>query len=178
MFLQPLAHRDYVLNIGGRYPRCLHLEFGLVSLFSLMIFQEFYFWAYSFWLHWVSVAELELLWGCGVQASHCGGFYCCGAWSPRRAGLIVVEYGLNYPKACRIFSDQGSNPCPLHWQVDSYPLDQQGSPSPVILQHSSLKDHCVDWTYETTYTILFGQLRKIFKVMNFMPFLFCSDSEA
>ena len=23
---------------------------------------------------------------------------------------------------------QGSNPCPLHWQVDSYPLYHQGSP--------------------------------------------------
>ena len=26
-------------------------------------------------------------------------------------------------------SDQGSNPCPLHWQVDSQPLHHQGSPS-------------------------------------------------
>ena len=26
------------------------------------------------------------------------------------------------PVACGIFLDQGSNPCPLHWQADSYPL--------------------------------------------------------
>ena len=26
-----------------------------------------------------------------------------------------------------IFPTQGSNPCPLHWQVDSLPLSQQGS---------------------------------------------------
>ena len=27
------------------------------------------------------------------------------------------------------FPRQGLNPCPLHWQVDSYPLGHQGSPS-------------------------------------------------
>ena len=27
-----------------------------------------------------------------------------------------------------IFPDQGSNPCPLHWQADSQPLHHQGSP--------------------------------------------------
>ena len=30
--------------------------------------------------------------------------------------------------ACGIFLDQGSNPCPVPWQADSYPLYQQGSP--------------------------------------------------
>ena len=30
--------------------------------------------------------------------------------------------------ACGIFSDQGSNPCPLHWQADFYTLYHQGSP--------------------------------------------------
>ena len=32
------------------------------------------------------------------------------------------------PRACGIFPDQGSNPCPLHWQADSQPLRRQGSP--------------------------------------------------
>ena len=31
--------------------------------------------------------------------------------------------------ACGIFLDQGSNPCPLHWQADSQPLHHQGSPT-------------------------------------------------
>ena len=35
--------------------------------------------------------------------------------------------------ACGIFRDQGLNLCPLHWQVDSYPLHHQGSPSPSFL---------------------------------------------
>ena len=30
--------------------------------------------------------------------------------------------------ACGIFPDQGSNPCLLHWQVDSFPWSHEGSP--------------------------------------------------
>ena len=35
--------------------------------------------------------------------------------------------GLSCSVACGIFLDQGSNPCLLHWQVDSLPLSHQGS---------------------------------------------------
>jgi len=34
-------------------------------------------------------------------------------------GSVVVAHGLSYSAACGIFLDQGSNPCPLHWQADS-----------------------------------------------------------
>ena len=44
----------------------------------------------------------------------------------RSTGVVVVAHRLL--AACRIFPDQGSNPCPLHWQVHSYPLDHHGSP--------------------------------------------------
>ena len=30
-------------------------------------------------------------------------------------------------EAYGIFPEQGSNLCPLHWQMDSYPLEHQGS---------------------------------------------------
>ena len=46
----------------------------------------------------------------------------------RRAGSVVVAHGLSCSVACGIFPDQGSNPCPLHWQADSQPLRHQGSP--------------------------------------------------
>ena len=46
----------------------------------------------------------------------------------RRAGSIVVAHGPSCSVACGIFPDQGSNPCPLHWQADSQPLRHQGSP--------------------------------------------------
>ena len=45
-----------------------------------------------------------------------------------REGSIVVAHELSCPAACGIFLDQGLNLCPLHWQVNSYPLHHQGSP--------------------------------------------------
>ena len=50
----------------------------------------------------------------------------------RRAGSVVVAHGPSCSKAWGILPDQGSNPCPLHWQADSQPLCHQGSPSKVI----------------------------------------------
>ena len=35
--------------------------------------------------------------------------------------------GLSSSTACGIFPDQGTNPGPLHWQVDYYPLYHQAS---------------------------------------------------
>ena len=35
------------------------------------------------------------------------------------AGSVVVVHRLSCAEACGIFPDQGSNPCPLHWQADS-----------------------------------------------------------
>ena len=32
---------------------------------------------------------------------------------------VVAACGLSYPAACGIFPEQGSNPCPLHWQANS-----------------------------------------------------------
>ena len=45
------------------------------------------------------------------------------------SGSIVVVLRLSCPTACGIvpFPDQGLNLCPLYWQVDSLPLDHQGS---------------------------------------------------
>ena len=42
--------------------------------------------------------------------------------------LSSVAHGPSCSAACGIFPDQGSNPCPLHWQADSQPLHHQGSP--------------------------------------------------
>ena len=56
---------------------------------------------------------------CGVQASHCGGSSCCRAWALGGGASVAVAQGLGCSATCGIFPDQGSNPCPLHWQVDS-----------------------------------------------------------
>ena len=61
----------------------------------------------------------------------------------RRAGSAIVAHGLNCSAACGIFSDQGSNPCPLHWQADSQPLRHQGSPGMIFIPLNVLR--CVLW---------------------------------
>ena len=40
--------------------------------------------------------------------------------------------------ACGIFLNQGSNPCPLHWQVDSQPWHHQGSPWYIYFKYCSV----------------------------------------
>ena len=69
----------------------------------------------------------------------------------RHAGSVVVAHGPSCSAACGIFPDQGSNPCPLHWQADSQPLRLQGSPeSPYFILgftlgvvHSMGFDKCI-----------------------------------
>ena len=74
----------------------------------------------------------------GHSSSRCAGLslsWPLFLWSTgsRRAGLVVVAHGPSYSAACGIFfPDQGSNPCPLHWQADSQPLRHQGSPAPLL----------------------------------------------
>ena len=55
-------------------------------------------------------------------------------WSTgsRRTGSVIVAHGPSCSAACGIFPDQGSNPCPLHWQTDSQPLHHQGSPGIIL----------------------------------------------
>ena len=62
------------------------------------------------WLHWVlaAVGGLSL-----VAVSE--GYSLVEA----RGLLIAVASLVVCPTTCEILPDQGSNPCPLHWQVDS-----------------------------------------------------------
>ena len=52
----------------------------------------------------------------------------------RRSGSVVVAHGPSRSAARGIFPDQGSNPCPPHWQADSQPLRHQGSPVPAAFK--------------------------------------------
>ena len=69
----------------------------------------------------------------GARASHCRGLSLRSTGS-RRAGSAIVAHGPSHSVACGIFPDQGSNPCPLHWQADSQPLRHQGSPPPPLFE--------------------------------------------
>ena len=50
----------------------------------------------------------------------------------------VVVHRLSCTAACGIFQDQGLNPCPLHWQVDSHPLSPPSPPALNLSQHQGL----------------------------------------
>ena len=65
--------------------------------------------------------------GCGEWASRCGGFSCFGARALQGAGSVLVSHRLSCSEACGVFPDRGLNLCPLHCEVDSYPLDHDGS---------------------------------------------------
>ena len=69
----------------------------------------------------------RLLSRCSARASHCSGFSRCEAWALGCVGSVVGAHGLSCPVACGIFLEQGSNPCPLHWQAGAQLLGHQGS---------------------------------------------------
>ena len=93
------------------------------------------------WLCWVfvSVGGFSLV---AVSGGH-SSLRCAGlslSWplllrstGSRRAGSAIVAHGPRRSAACGILPNQGSNPCPLHWQADSQPLYHQGSPNSPIL---------------------------------------------
>ena len=69
----------------------------------------------------IAVASLAVEHGiqaCGLQQLwHVGSVVV--ARGLQSAGSVVVVHGLSCSTARGIFLDEGLNPCPLHWQVDS-----------------------------------------------------------
>ena len=94
------------------------------------------------WLCWVfvSVRRLSLVTASGGHSSsRCTSLSLSWPlllWSTgsRCAGSVVVAHGPSCSAVRGIFPDQGSNPCPLHWQADSQPVRHQGSPSQHFFQ--------------------------------------------
>ena len=137
-FLVKLIPRYFVFFFHYKQHSFLHYIF-FKNLFILFI--------YYFWLHWVFVAARRLSLAAasgGYSLLQCAGFSLqwllllqstgsrhmgfssCGSWASvivarglQSAGSVVVALGLSCSVACGIFPDQGSNPCPLHWQADS-----------------------------------------------------------
>ena len=72
------------------------------------------------------------------MGSRHAGFSSCGARALGTWASVVVAHGLSYSAACGILPDQGSNPCPLHWQADSQPLRHQESPRICFFSFCSL----------------------------------------
>ena len=108
-----------------------------MSIQTFCPFLNFIFFIFfNFWLCWVfvSVRGLSLVAASGGHSSsRCAGLslsrpLLLRSTGSRRAGSVVVAHGPSCSAACGIFPDQGSNPCPLHRQADSQPLNHQGSP--------------------------------------------------
>ena len=114
------------------------VNFIYLFIFLKINFHQFFKKIYLLFIYYLFLAVLGLCFCARAFSS-------CGKWGPlfiavrgplllqstgsRRAGSVVVAYGPSCSVACEIFPDQGSNPCPLHWQADSQPLRHQGSPT-------------------------------------------------
>ena len=104
------------------------------------IYKFIYLFIY-FWLRWVFVSVRGLspaVASRGHSSLRCAGLslsrpLLLQSTGSRRAGSVVVAHGLSCSVACGIFPDQGSNPCPLHWQADSQPLRHQGNPAALFI---------------------------------------------
>ena len=69
---------------------------------------------------------------CSERGLWCEAFSSCStrAQDLRLAGLeglCTVTHRLSCPEVRRVFLGQRSNPCPLHWQAGSHPLDHRGN---------------------------------------------------
>ena len=127
---------------------CMILLLLLLFLILLLFIHLFIY----FWLCWVFVSVRGLspiAASGGHSSSRCAGLslsrpLLLRSTGSRRAGSVVVVHGLSCSAACGIFPDQGSNPCPLHWQADSQPLRHQGSPLHDIIVEQGCSG-CLHW---------------------------------
>ena len=120
------------LTFKNTMPKCVKLQhsgsvlLGSYSNLGLDHLSIYYFNIDLFVLGCTGSSLLHASYPLAVQASHCDvslawehGLQAC-----RLTGCCTQDY---CSVACGIFSDQGWNPCSLHWQVASEPLDHQGS---------------------------------------------------
>ena len=97
----------------------------------------FYFWLHQFFVavqafsscgEWgllfvgvrgLLIAVASLFEGHRLQGAQASVFVSPRVWN---TGSVVVVHRLSCSMVCGILLDQGSDPCLLHWQADSYPL--------------------------------------------------------
>ena len=96
----PSFHMTPLLKILTHKSLSHSASFSSDVLFFLNSVSKFF--SKKFYLIFFGCPGSSLLWAIlcdSMRASHCGGSSCL--------------------RVCGIFPDQGLNPCPLHWQVDS-----------------------------------------------------------
>ena len=146
LYLLTVVNRSAVLHFTcgifpdqGSNPHPLHWQADSYPLrhqgspFFFLIFIYLFIYLWPCWV-FVSVRGLSLVAASGGHSLlRCAGLspsrpLLLGSTGSRRAGSVIVAHGPSCSAARGILPDQGSNPCPLHWQADSQPLRHQGSP--------------------------------------------------
>ena len=118
----------------------------------------------------------------GHSSSRCAGLSLSRPlllWSTgsRCAGSVGVAHGPSCSTACGIVPDQGSNPCPLHWQADSQPLLHQGSPTamyyyPAFTNTWSVLPHFVYFCFsQLVFFLHFLKILRLYLLLYIMFYL-------
>ena len=138
--LTPMKHHSLICPIV----KCHWLHGSFFFFNTQVLWPGFFFFNLFiyFWLCWVfiSVRGLSLVAASGGHSSsRCAGLslsrpLLLQSTGSRCTDSVVVAHGPSCSTACGILPDQGSNPCPLHWQADFQPLRHQGSPFNVFLR--------------------------------------------
>ena len=89
-------------------------------------------------------------------------------WHIQSTGSVDVVHGRSCPAACGIFLDQGSNPCLLHWPVDSLPLSCQESSGYIFECHYCGDTTGIQWVEVRNSPIHSSMHRKYPATKNFL----------
>ena len=111
----------WIISSDLQYSSSIHSS-AMSNLLVNMPISSFFFKL----IYYLFLAALGL--PCDARASHYDSLSCCGARALGAQASVGVACGPSCSAACGIFPDQGSNPCPLHWQAGSQPLRHQRSP--------------------------------------------------
>ena len=114
------SHLKYLFIFG--YPESYRLCAGFLWLQRVGGYSLLWYTGFSFWWH------LSLQ---STGSRHAGSVV--AAPEPRARDDVDGVHRFPAPRH-GIFIDQGLNLCPLHWQVDSYPLHHQRSPNMFVQQ--------------------------------------------
>ena len=96
------------------------------------------------------------------------GFSRCHSRTPEHSSVVMHRLGCS--EACRIFLDQESNSCFLHWQADSSLLSHQGSPSSTFFSSvqwlSRVRLFVTTWTAAQEASLSITNSRSLLKLMS------------
>ena len=141
LFIHPLMGISLMISdVEHLFSACWPFVYIIFGEMSIQVLCPFFFFKNLFIYLFLAVLGLRFCGGLslvavsrGHSSSRCTGLsqsrpLSLRSTSSRRAGSVVVAHGPSCSAAHGIFPDQGSNPCPLHWQADCQPLCHQGSP--------------------------------------------------